>query len=240
MHVFLVHVNITDWEIVSHHGWFPGLYSMITLLPSRNIGIYTAINGGRQLLPHTILSLLHTYLLDILLDVETPWLNRTTACSFPGEDIQLKDMQTKEATLKTFIASLNVAMEERDVKYIGCYWSSLYAGITVNISANNNSSDVDYLEMRLGRITMALRPIGDDHFYAVPISDHWLIRPMQVTFVTSNGYVSSLQLPPSVVRANFDRVSDIKCTSNYSSLTYCFDKSVLAILLCILTISKLF
>ncbi len=56
-----------------HYGSFPGFYSQITLMPEAKFGIYTSFNGGEQHYPWTINSLLHTYAMDVALDIK-PWI----------------------------------------------------------------------------------------------------------------------------------------------------------------------
>ena len=68
---------------MSHNG---GLISYITLLwtiPDLNIGVYASVNGpgyGSNSGNHNIVSFY--YIVDHLLGLE-PWLNQTTACTFP-------------------------------------------------------------------------------------------------------------------------------------------------------------
>lgn len=178
---------------------------MVTLLPERKLAIFTAINGGRQLVPYSIVTLLHTYLLDVMLGVEQPWLDRATACNLPGEDTLIKLSQAREAEVRALISNLTSEVDDGDI-FVGCYWSPLYGPIIVQY-VTNQTADTAGLEMRLGSIVMDLRPIGYGlQFYALPPSDQWLMRPVHVTFnTTREGTISGLQLPASLMRAYFVR-----------------------------------
>lgn len=52
-----------------HYGSLIGAYSLLTLLPELNLGIFTSLNGAVQSDPYTINSLLHVHLIDLFLGV---------------------------------------------------------------------------------------------------------------------------------------------------------------------------
>ena len=58
-----------DWTTVLHYGSLIGAYSLLTLLPELNLGIFTSLNGAVQSDPYTINSLLHVHLIDLFLGV---------------------------------------------------------------------------------------------------------------------------------------------------------------------------
>ncbi len=73
-------VDVSGMPMILHTGTSWGYGALLTLVPDLGIGIYTSITGpddgyvGRRLT--------HMYIMDLLMG-ESPWLNLTTACTFP-------------------------------------------------------------------------------------------------------------------------------------------------------------
>ncbi|XP_002731344.1 uncharacterized protein LOC100376556 [Saccoglossus kowalevskii] len=65
-----------------HAGAYPAFGSKLTIYKDVNIGIFTATNGPYGINDHDAMSRIQAYASDILLG-EEPWLNTTTACTFP-------------------------------------------------------------------------------------------------------------------------------------------------------------
>ena len=65
---------------------------MITLSMDKKFGIFSTINGGLQPNPYTIHSLLHTYIMDMLMDTQ-PWLDTHMgwACTEPEARVSYDD-----------------------------------------------------------------------------------------------------------------------------------------------------
>ncbi|WAR28085.1 GIGA6-like protein, partial [Mya arenaria] len=71
------------YRAVWHRGTLWAYYSIAWLVPEQNIGIFISTNGGMfKDDQYTSLTTTLYYLADLLLDKE-PWLNSSTACSFP-------------------------------------------------------------------------------------------------------------------------------------------------------------
>ncbi|XP_006812257.1 uncharacterized protein LOC100377760 [Saccoglossus kowalevskii] len=66
-----------------HTGAYPGFNSLITLLHASKTGIYAGTNGPYDTYAMLALEVIHRYASDLLLG-EEPWLNSTTACTFPS------------------------------------------------------------------------------------------------------------------------------------------------------------
>ncbi|XP_070206335.1 uncharacterized protein [Littorina saxatilis] len=69
------------YPIVGHGGSSYGYRSLLTLVPSEKIGVFTTMSGGDS--NYVLRGTLHAFLLDHALDVQ-PWLNVSTLCSFPA------------------------------------------------------------------------------------------------------------------------------------------------------------
>jgi len=61
---------LLGWRTVLHYGSLMGAYSLITLLPDIQLGIFSSYNGAIQTDPYTINSLLHVHLIDLLIGVQ--------------------------------------------------------------------------------------------------------------------------------------------------------------------------
>ncbi|XP_077978991.1 uncharacterized protein LOC144434415 [Glandiceps talaboti] len=72
------------FERLTHGGNIASYNSLISMFPSENIGIATAINGPMdELQAVTSLQTINWFVADKLLN-ETPWLDKNSACTFPS------------------------------------------------------------------------------------------------------------------------------------------------------------
>ncbi|KAL3866263.1 hypothetical protein ACJMK2_043577 [Sinanodonta woodiana] len=69
------------YRILRHTGTTYGFSSLLTLFPEMNVGIFTAMSGEDE--NYVFRGLLHSYLADIAIGEDQPWLNETTICTFP-------------------------------------------------------------------------------------------------------------------------------------------------------------
>ena len=180
---------------MSHSG---GLFSYITLLwtlPDLNIGVYASVNGpgyGSYSGIHNIVSFY--YIVDHLLGLE-PWLNKTTACTFPKP--WKKENDTKPS--KHIAGGLTVAqdwlltemkpdqMMEKDTKetrpdpdiidmvpdateFDGSYNFPLFAEVNVYSNSSN-------LHLNSNRIHGLLHPTKDKDTFSFEITHPWEFAP---------------------------------------------------------------
>ena len=67
--------------MLQHSGSLFGYGALLTILPDKDIGVFLALNGADE--SYYGRRLLNLYIMDLLLG-EEPWLNLTTACTFPS------------------------------------------------------------------------------------------------------------------------------------------------------------
>ena len=213
--------------MIMHTGSSWGFTSLLTLLPDMNIGIYSSMTGpdddtlGRRTS--------HMYMMDLLLG-EEPWLNLTTACTFPQpwyggyktskgaktapsvnsdeEDIANSGGQTKRRrrrrTLsnraKTRINGIKVTPMELS-SYEGTYGNFGYGNITVVVNDN------DTLELHYGELGLwTLEHVEGDAFYGHGQGRIWSLNIDDVQFRRSGDTINEVELslesrdPPVFVR----------------------------------------
>ena len=74
---------LSGYPILGHSGSTYGYRSLLTLVPSLKLGVFTTMSGGDS--SYRLRGTLHALLLDHALpDVQQPWLNASTLCSFPA------------------------------------------------------------------------------------------------------------------------------------------------------------
>ena len=69
------------YPILGHGGTGLGYRSLLTLVPSRQVGVFTVMTGGDS--GYALRGSLHAFLMDQALGLQ-PWLNESTLCSFPA------------------------------------------------------------------------------------------------------------------------------------------------------------
>ena len=106
-----------------------GHYSMVELLPSRGIGIFTAINGGHQSYSYSISTLIHTYILDIAVHGQS-WLSPHGACAFEQTDYDISDIQFPFDRQNTSLVDAS--------KYKGLYYNHMFGNVTIIIENEKN------------------------------------------------------------------------------------------------------
>lgn len=73
-------LQCTGYTIVTHTGTSWGYGALLTLVPDLGLGIHTSITGPDD--GYRARRALHLYILDLLMG-QHPWLNTTSACTFP-------------------------------------------------------------------------------------------------------------------------------------------------------------
>ena len=176
---------------MSHSG---GLISYITLLwtiPDLNIGVYASVNGpgyGSNSGIHNIVSFY--YIVDHLLGLE-PWLNQTTACTFPkpwkmendtelskhkkgnrfrrfaGEPIVAQDWLLPEKDAEEIRTDPNISdMVQDTTKFDGSYNYPLFAEINVYTNSSN-------LHLNSNHIHGILHPTQDKDTFLFKVTYPW-------------------------------------------------------------------
>ncbi|XP_052098780.1 uncharacterized protein LOC127733465 [Mytilus californianus] len=108
-----------------HTGGLYGFTSVLGFIPSKNISVFLNSNGlGKSGFRNIMLPTMY-YIFDTLLELE-PWLNDTTACSYPSpwNHIPEKNSTTGNET-QTNISETN--------RFIGNYSNSLYGDASVSV-----------------------------------------------------------------------------------------------------------
>ena len=129
-YTFLTAIFFTGFKNVWHSGGLDSYRTLLWTFPDMDIGLFTSVNGpgvGTDAYMHRIATFY--YLSDNLLGLE-PWLNESTACSFPEPWYQLpeKNSSTPETPLQ--LSNLG--------EFEGTYGSHLFPDIQVS----SNSTDL--------------------------------------------------------------------------------------------------
>lgn len=158
----------TGWKIVTHTGTSFGYGALLTLVPDLELGVYSSITGedpdyvGRRIL--------HLYILDLLMD-EDPWLNATSACTFP-EPTKMRQ--------RFKVMTLNSVTPKSLTPYIGTYGNFAYGNITVMLMG-------DKLHLHYGMLgRWILHPGATEHYFNGEGQDH--IWPKSLIDVRFNGF----------------------------------------------------
>lgn len=124
------YIDFSGYDMYFHTGSFYGFTSVVGLIPSKNIGVYLNANGlGEAGFRNTMLPTMY-YIFDTLLGIE-PWLNETTACTFPSPWVQPKS--TENNTRNTMATQKVNMMMNNTEKYYGNYNNPLYGNFEVSV-----------------------------------------------------------------------------------------------------------
>ncbi|VDI52692.1 Hypothetical predicted protein [Mytilus galloprovincialis] len=116
----LVLTKYRDLDMYFHTGGLYGFTSVLGFIPSKNISVFLNSNGlGKSGFRNTMLPTMY-YIVDTLLELE-PWLNETTACSYPSPWNHIPEKNTT-ARNKT---QINISETDR---FIGNY-SNFFMGM---------------------------------------------------------------------------------------------------------------
>ncbi|KAK3098245.1 hypothetical protein FSP39_017595 [Pinctada imbricata] len=110
------------YETLSHTGSMYGYKAMLTLFPSENLGIFTAMTGDDQ--GYWFRTTLQNYLADIYLN-QQPWLNQSTLCSFPEPFFKDTRPKTKPPIEKFRKLARYVS------RYAGIYYHPAYKNLKI-------------------------------------------------------------------------------------------------------------
>lgn len=161
----------------AHVGSTNGFLTQMNLLPDSNIGVFNSYMPGEDSMAHRLVNL---YIMDLLLG-EEPWLNLTTACSFPEPWVNPSSMAgllddemypdfSNPNYAKDYILGLDKQLKRNKFDrirpkvddYVGMYGNFAYGNITVS------KSEANVLILQYGAEGFwELEYLGIDHmFYA--------------------------------------------------------------------------
>ncbi|XP_060074177.1 protein flp-like [Ylistrum balloti] len=183
------------YKRVWHSGGIVGFSSLMWLFPHQNIGIFASLTGSRDNDNQLPIRVIMSRAADMLLG-ETPWLDSSSACSFPApwSDVSPSVPVTGMSQFRTFWNS-SQPMEF----YIGSYGHPAFGNISVTIE---NQTQLMLYYGRFGR--MVLTPVTDLAFKGHYIGPLWFatqadgqVRPVNVnfSFPVSGGIASNLSYP---------------------------------------------
>lgn len=136
-----------------HYGSSFGHYSMVELVPSSGLGVFTAINGGQQSSSYSLNTLLHTYILDLMIQGNS-WLTPQRACEF--EQLHYNFQLPFERN--------HSAYDFR--KYYGLYYNPMFSNLTIEVRSGNPMLIYGTWQFYLYH--------ENNMFYIEPITSYWL------------------------------------------------------------------
>ncbi|KAL8566271.1 hypothetical protein ACOMHN_056843 [Nucella lapillus] len=110
------------YPILGHGGSSFGYRSLLTLVPSQKLGVFTVMSGGDS--NYRTRGTLHAYLMDQALNSVPSWLNASTLCSFPApwHNISSKTRPPYDAGKK---------LARKTSAYVGLYKNPAYGTVEV-------------------------------------------------------------------------------------------------------------
>ena len=162
-----------------HYGSFPGFYSLITIVPDLNVGIFTSMNGGEQDYPWTVNSLIHTYAIDLALD-QDPWLSEERSCTFPPGSLEMMISDP-------FVIDKSHKSQRPLGDYVGVYYHPIFNNVTFSLFNRT------HLQALLGDIRFSAFPHSEkDTFTLLVIDKGWYVGPATITFSQDSGGRNSI------------------------------------------------
>jgi len=169
-------ILLPGWKTVLHYGSLIGAYSLLTLLPELQLGVFSSYNGAVQHDPYTINSLLHVHLIDMLLGAK-PSVNASYWCSH-------LDSRRSESTHSTADETRGSPLYHVGA-YVGIYWHTILGQFEVWDEGTGT------LMARYGSLEVRLQPLQSGlAFIGVPTDPAWvmLIHNVRVEFAAVNGH----------------------------------------------------
>ncbi|BFZ14870.1 hypothetical protein BsWGS_17909 [Bradybaena similaris] len=129
-----------------------GFSSLMWLIPERGVGVFISINGQKHSeMPLATLQSIMYYATDLMLGFE-PWINETTACSFPEPWMKIPEFP-----------EMDFKPEQPDfalTEYQGSFTNPLLGGLTIGKSPSNSKA----LTFKMSEVTGELLPEGGNVF----------------------------------------------------------------------------
>ncbi|CAH1794242.1 unnamed protein product [Owenia fusiformis] len=176
------------YRSLMHTGNMNGFHSMVSLLPDKQIGFYMSLNGPSTSRSGTIREVLQAYATDLMLG-ETPWLNETTACTFPApwEPSNYDNGEVDDVSVVNYNSSR--PLEE----YTGLYGNYGYGNVSIVLNTTTQTLELIYGPK--GR--WLLHPTAmDDVFTGEGQEPFWYWTLRNSKFATKGGNeIATLTLP---------------------------------------------
>jgi hypothetical protein len=182
-------VVISGYKRLWHSGGIVGYSSLLWLFPDKNVGVFASMTGSKDNSNSDTIKTILNKAADMLLELD-PWLNDTTACSFPrpwGRTTPIQHPRDKIVPKPNW----NISTQIDD--YVGLYCNPAFGALKIE---QRNSE----LVVRYGRFgKMKLYPITETVFDLRYIDKLWFvthsdnnITPIRITF---NSDLNSLSYP---------------------------------------------
>ncbi|KAH3819606.1 uncharacterized protein LOC127881285 [Dreissena polymorpha] len=190
------------YHLIRHSG---GVFSYITdlwIFPEHNFGLFASTNGPALDSQFLAISATFDHVTDRLLGLE-PWINTTTACTFPEPWRTANDSAIPPVE--------NAAVLTNAKKYEGFYSSLILSGIRIELDGTSNTS----LRFKMGKLGGILYSTLDKDRFLMEIRTPWefyvssmdknnVTAKTNVTFIWDGDHVNTLQTH-SPVPLNFTR-----------------------------------
>ncbi|KAL3878900.1 hypothetical protein ACJMK2_031226 [Sinanodonta woodiana] len=149
------------YKIIWHGGGVFAYVSLLWIYPDMNIGIYASVNGpGVTQYSIDTLRTIFFYISDILLG-EEPWLNATTACTFPGK---WKNATVHPVSNDDLDHPFDVILD----RYVGNYSSLVFPHVQI-------TRDENLLRFQCNRILGILHPTNKASKFKLEVTEPWEI-----------------------------------------------------------------
>jgi len=174
--------TFSGYPIIQHTGSTYGYRAIITMVPSLNIGIFTALTGADPNYMFRVNG--HLFIIDLLLGHE-PWVNKENVCTFPSP--------WRPKTHAPYPRPQTDLAPKRELtEYQGLYANPGYGQLEIFLNDTTNK-----LMCNFGFGTFVLHPKAKlDEFFAQGVGLMENIRDFSTfRFVFSNRTVSELVVP---------------------------------------------
>ncbi|CAH1268649.1 LACTB [Branchiostoma lanceolatum] len=175
--------NYRGYRRLHHVGRLFGFTSLMTLFPDQSGGVFTSVNGPVFRLDRDVHRVLHYRVADMLLGLD-PWLNTTTACSYPHPwDTRPADpLPAPPATSRDF------PRDKRD--YVGSYGNQVFGNLTIFL--NSADGTLRFTAGLLGRgVILSLNATNSVLLKGPPD----MFAPVQVFYEEEGGAIHRLVVP---------------------------------------------
>lgn len=157
------------FPIITHTGSTWGYKAILTLFPVQKLGIFNAQIGSDD--GYIKRKLIQSYIADLYLG-ERPWLNGSSACSFPWKSGDEKKSLTKKR------AVISIPVLDRRYDFSGFYSNRLWGDVKIERTKHG-------LELIYGYASFKLTPSRDPlQFRGNGIKDFWFMKLYKVNFET--------------------------------------------------------
>ena len=176
--------------MVWHSGGLVSYSTLFWIFPDKNIGMYATVNGPAfKSLSSRHLTTVFYYISDHLLGLE-PWLNETTACTFPEPWANSSVRESKNPEVPITV--------DNPSQYKGAFSNPVFPGVDVSV----NSTDMFF---KSNRMQGTLHPSSEKDRFLCEVTHPWEFavdytddnnksRLVNITFLRDiNGLINSFK-----------------------------------------------